>query len=161
LHDITTQKEGVPMLGPARPLSLAFLRKLAEGLGSQVAAEILPANNYLVSMSCVEKGLSLYRAEHVPQGDPRWSESYKCGDVNTSLIKTVRGRTIVLQHDTCSPRPYDRINLVSGSKGIFWDYPPRFFFDGMKGAEDGHGWDESIDKYKQKYTPPLWKQYGE
>jgi PRTRC genetic system protein B len=44
LHDITAQKEGAPTLGPARPLSLAFLRKLAEGLGSQVAAEILPAN---------------------------------------------------------------------------------------------------------------------
>ena len=44
LHDITVQKESAPTLGPARPLSLAFLRKLAEGLGSQVAAEILPAN---------------------------------------------------------------------------------------------------------------------
>ena len=117
--------------------------------------------DYLVSMSSVEKGLSLYRAEHVPPGDPKWSESYKCGDVNTSLIKTARGRTIMLEHDTSSPRPYDRINLVSGSKGIFRDYPPRFFFDGMKGAEDGHGWDEAIDKYKEKYTHPLWKAYGE
>jgi len=44
LHDITVHKEGAPTLGAARPLSLAFLRKLAEGLGSQVAAEILPAN---------------------------------------------------------------------------------------------------------------------
>ena len=113
--------------------------------------------DYLVSMSSVEKGLSLYRAEHVPQSDPRWSESYKCGDVNTSLIKTARGRTIMLQHDTCSPRPYDRINLVSGTKGIFRDYPPRFFFDG---AENGRGW-ESIDKYREEYKHPLWKQQGE
>ena len=44
LHDLTLQKEGAPTLGPARPLSLAFLHKLAVGLGSQVAAEILPAN---------------------------------------------------------------------------------------------------------------------
>ena len=44
LHDITVQKEGAPTLGPARPLSLAFLRKIAEGLGSQVAAEILPVD---------------------------------------------------------------------------------------------------------------------
>jgi hypothetical protein len=114
--------------------------------------------DYLVSMSSPEKGLSLYRAEHVPQGDPSWSESYKCGDMNTSLIKTARGRTIMLQHDTVSPRPYDRINLVSGTKGIFRDYPPRFFFDGM---ENAHSWDESIDKYKEKYTHPFWKQYRE
>ena len=32
------------MLGPALPLSLAFLRELAQGLGSQVAPEILPTN---------------------------------------------------------------------------------------------------------------------
>ena len=32
------------MLGPALPLTLAFLRELAQGLGSQVAPEILPAN---------------------------------------------------------------------------------------------------------------------
>ena len=117
--------------------------------------------DYMVSMSSVEKGLSLYRAEHVPQGDPRWSESYQCGDVNTSLIKTARGRTIMLQHDTSSPRPYDRINLVSGTKGIFRDYPPRFFFDGMEDAEHKVAWDESLDKYKEKYTHPLWKQEGE
>jgi len=44
LHEITKPKDGAPLLGPARPLSLAFLRRLAEGLGSQVAAEILPVN---------------------------------------------------------------------------------------------------------------------
>lgn len=44
LHDVTRPKDGTPLLGPARPLSLAFLRSLAEGLGSQVAAEILPVN---------------------------------------------------------------------------------------------------------------------
>jgi hypothetical protein len=117
--------------------------------------------DYMVSMSCVEKGLSLYRAEHVPQGDPRWSESYQCGDVNTSLIKTARGRTIMLQHDTSSPRPYDRINLVSGTKGIFRDYPPRFFFDGMEDAQHPPAWDESIDKFKEKYSHPLWIQQAE
>ncbi len=44
LHEVDTQEEGAPLLGPARPLTLAFLRELAQGLGSQVAAEILPAN---------------------------------------------------------------------------------------------------------------------
>ena len=44
LHEVATQEEGTPLLGPARPLTLAFLRVLAQGLGSQVAPEILPAN---------------------------------------------------------------------------------------------------------------------
>jgi len=116
--------------------------------------------DYMVSMSSAEKGLSLYRAEHVPQSDPMWSETYKCGDMNTSLIKTARGRTIVLQYDTCCPRPYDRNNLVSGTKGTFRDFPPRCLFDGSENAKDKEGW-ESIDKYKEKYGHPLWKQGGE
>ena len=44
LHEVAAQEEGAPLLGPARPLTLAFLRELAQGLGSQVAPEILPAN---------------------------------------------------------------------------------------------------------------------
>ena len=42
LHEVARQQEGAPVLGPARPLSLAFLRELARGLGSQIAPEILP-----------------------------------------------------------------------------------------------------------------------
>jgi hypothetical protein len=44
LYEITQPKDVAPLLGPARPISLAFLRRLAGGLGSKVAAEILPVN---------------------------------------------------------------------------------------------------------------------
>jgi PRTRC genetic system protein B len=44
LHEVAKQGEGAPLLGPARPLSLAFLRELAHGLGSQVASEVFPTN---------------------------------------------------------------------------------------------------------------------
>ncbi|MGH9454323.1 MAG: PRTRC system protein B [Terriglobia bacterium] len=42
LHDVVKPKDEAPLLGPARPLSLTFLRRLAEGLGSRVTPEILP-----------------------------------------------------------------------------------------------------------------------
>jgi PRTRC genetic system protein B len=44
LHEVAKQEEGAPMLGPALPLSLAFLRELAHGLGSQVVPEVFPTN---------------------------------------------------------------------------------------------------------------------
>ncbi len=55
--------------------------------------------------------------------------------MNTSMIKTANGRTIMLQHTVTSPRPYDRINLISGTKGIFRDYPPRLYIDGQAEGE--------------------------
>ncbi len=113
--------------------------------------------DHLVSMSSPEKGLSIYRDSHVPAGDPKRKETYRCGDMNTSLIKTAKGRTIMLQHNVTSPRPYDRINLVSGTKGIFRDYPARLYIDGQEGDEK---W-TTLDKYKGRYEDPLWTKVGE
>jgi hypothetical protein len=106
----------------------------------------------LVSMSSPEAGLRAYREARVPPGDAKWQEKYDCGDVNTSLIKTARGRTILLQHNVVNPRPYDRINLVAGTKGIFRGYPARIFFDGGKRE---HKW-ESLGDWKKRYEDPLW-----
>src|SRR5262245_452989 len=108
--------------------------------------------DYIVSMSSPEAGLTAHRKATVPAGDPKWQEKYDCGDVNTSLIKTVKGPTIMLQHNVTNPRPYDRINLVAGTKGIFRGYPDRIFLDGQKG---GHKWG-TLKPWKGRYEDPLW-----
>ena len=43
-HDVQVQKSGPPMLGPAQPLTLAFVESLMRSLGGSVQAEVLPAN---------------------------------------------------------------------------------------------------------------------
>jgi hypothetical protein len=115
----------------------------------------------LVSMSSPSLGLQAFRDKAVPQGDPKRQETYACGDMNTSLVRTALGRTIVLQHDVVSPRPYSRINLLSGTKGTFAGYPPRVFFDGQKEDE----WTELRQKdgrsaggLEDRYEDPLWKK---
>jgi predicted dehydrogenase len=113
--------------------------------------------DHIVSMSSSHLGLETYRKEHVAAGDPKWKETYRTGDYNTSIIKTAKGRTIMLQHNVSTPRPYDRINLIQGTKGIFRDYPPRIFIDGQEG---GHNF-TNLDKYKEKYESSLWKKQGE
>jgi hypothetical protein len=112
--------------------------------------------DYLVSMSTPQRGLDEYRKAHVPDSDPRWAERYITGDLNTSLIKTANGLNITLKHDTSNPRPYDRLNVIGGTKGVFVDYPPRIYFDGQGGDE---AWGP-LDKFKQ-YQHPLWAQEGE
>jgi hypothetical protein len=112
--------------------------------------------DYIVSMSSPQRGLDQYRKAHVPSSDPKWAERYVTGDMNTSLIKTVKGLTITLKHDTSNPHPYDRINVVGGTKGVFADYPPRIYLEGQVGGEAWAG----IDSWK-KHQHPLWKQEGE
>ncbi len=113
--------------------------------------------DYLVSMSTPARGLAAYREEHVPQGDPKWKEKYIAGDMNTSLIKTAKGLTINLQHDTSNPHPYDRLNTIAGTNGVFKDYPPRIYLDGQAGGE-AYG---SIEAFKERYQHPLWRKQGE
>ena len=86
------------------------------------------------------------------------------GDINTSIIKTARGRTIMLQYDTCTPRPYSRINMVQGSRGCFLGYgfPARLSLSKGKPGEHAN-WlsQEEFDKCAKKYQHPLWISVGE
>jgi predicted dehydrogenase len=109
--------------------------------------------DYLVSVSGPERGLSLHREETVKdKNDPKWSEKYICGDLNSSIIKTAKGKTILLQHDVSNARPYTRHNRVMGTKGTFEDYPPRIYIDGP-GVPERWG---PIDEWKTKFEHPLW-----
>jgi hypothetical protein len=113
--------------------------------------------DYLVSMSTPEMGLSKWRADNRDTEADTDGELYVCGDLNVSLIKTAKGRTIRLEHDVSSPRPYSRINSVQGANGIFEDYPPRIYLDGMT---PGHRW-QSIDSFKAEHEHELWRRLGD
>ncbi|HEY3285583.1 MAG TPA: Gfo/Idh/MocA family oxidoreductase [Gemmatimonadaceae bacterium] len=113
---------------------------------------------FMVSMSTEERGLTLYRDETVKdKSNPKWQEKYITGDLNSSLIKTAKGRTILLQHDVSNPRPYSRLNAIQGTKGIFEDYPARMYVDGQAGGERY----TNLDPWKKDYEHPLWTQLGE
>jgi predicted dehydrogenase len=111
----------------------------------------------MVSMSSPERALSAYRDRTIAADDPRRKETYAKGDQNTSLIKTLNGLLITLEHNVATPEPYDRINLIAGSKGIFRDYPPRVYIDG---ESKQHQW-ETIDRFKPKFEHHLWTRMGD
>lgn len=110
--------------------------------------------DHLVSMSGPSRGLQQWAEEHYPAGSPKRSEQYVLGDVNVSLIKTSNGRTIYVSHDTNLPRPYSRIHLVQGTKGIFQGYPNRVH---VEGRSPGHEW-EPMEAYYQEFEHPLWRR---
>ena len=73
----------------------------------------------LVSFSTPARGRKLY-AEKNYAADHKWNQlDWKGGDMNTSIIKTNIGRTIMIQWDETSPRPYSRHNLISRYKRYF------------------------------------------
>jgi len=115
--------------------------------------------DYLVSMTTADLTLSPLADEMAAKDDffkPFTGKSYH-GNMNNTTIRTVKGRTMLLQHDIASPRPYSRIHLLSGTKGMAskWPSPQRIAF--------GHAWlkDEEMKAMEEKYTPPIVKHIGE
>jgi hypothetical protein len=79
------------------------------------------------------------------------------GNMNTCVIRTEKGRTIMLQYDISSPRVYTRIQLISGTKASSLKYP-------LPGRiSKGHEWitEEEFKILEEKYTPPVIKKIGE
>ena len=83
--------------------------------------------------------------------------------MNTTLIKTVRGKSIMVQHDVSSPRPYSRINLISGTRGIVRDYPFQCAFEEKCFDRKAHSWfsDKEAAQVREKYMHPMWRDVSE
>ena len=113
--------------------------------------------DYLVSMSSPSRGLYDWAREHYPEGHAKREERYVQGDVNTTMIRTVQGKTIFVSHDTNLPRPYSRIHMVQGTKGIFQGYPNRVYVEGMS---EPHRWDDWMDR-RDTYDHPIWRELEE
>ncbi|MEM6380907.1 MAG: alpha-N-acetylgalactosaminidase, partial [Bacteroidota bacterium] len=119
---------------------------------------------YMNSFSSPAKGRSLYAKKNY-DADHKWNAlDFKGGDMNTSIIKTTLGRTIMVQWDETSPRPYSRHNLIQGTSGTLAGFPSRIALEGgVEGATDNHHrWaqGEQLEAIFEKYEHPLYKRLG-
>ena len=117
--------------------------------------------DYLTCVSSAQIGMDAFAK--LKFGEDSWQAKLhpKCGDMSTAVIRTVKGRTIMVQHDVTSARPYSRINLLSGTMGCLNDYPFRIAL-AEKPGDGAHGWmdAEQTAKLREEYKHPLWKVAG-
>jgi hypothetical protein len=62
-------------------------------------------------------------------------EDFKAGDVTTTLLRTEKGKTILLEHDVMTPRPYSRMYQLVGTDGYAEKYPVQGVCLRTEGAE--------------------------
>lgn len=131
--------------------------------------------DYLVSLESNQFNFESYAKAHYPAGDWHSGLKVQMGDMNTTLVKTVKGRSIMIQHDVSSPRPYSRINRITGTRGTFAggefaygeksvtvEWPVRFGWEDVPGSGVHTYFPESKQKeLREKYKHPYWKQAGE
>jgi hypothetical protein len=115
------------------------------------------AFDYMVSLSSLPAALAEFRDSTLAVDDPKRKERYIAGDMNTSMIRTKLGRSIILQHCVVGARPYDRNFMISGTRGTFRNYPPRLYLDGAGKEEE---W-LPLEDYQAQWEDPLWTTHGE
>jgi len=125
-------------------------------------AEMININrgNRFVSLSSFatkSRGLHDYIVKNGGEQHPNAKVEFKLGDIVTTMIRCVNGETILLQHDTNSPRPYSLGFRVQGTRGLWMDVNHSLYIEGVSAKNDA--WEEA-QAYLDKYDHPLWKRWG-
>lgn len=131
------------------------------GLGPVANMIDINRGNRLISLASVAtkaRGLHRYIVNH-PKGGPNHPNAkvnFKLGDIVTTTISTNNGETIVLSHDTNSPRPYSLNFRVQGTAGLWMDDFDSIYIEGKSPA---HKYEKDT-AYMEQYDHPLWKKYA-
>lgn len=124
--------------------------------------------DYMSSMSCNSRVRSIYANEHFPAGHKWRKRAFVCGDINTSIIRSVKGKTIMVQWDEQLPRPYTRHNMIQGTKGVWAGFPGRLVIEDKFKDKEGkvrgtESWLQGGDlsAVYDEFDHPLYKSEGE
>jgi predicted dehydrogenase len=131
------------------------------GLGPVSTMVNINRGNRLMTVSSVAtkaRGLHKYVVDHGGEQHPNAKVEFKLGDIVTTSITTANGETIILSHDTSSPRPYSLNFRVQGTKGLWMDDFNSIYIEGVSPA--AHKW-EPDTAYMETYDHPLWKKNSE
>jgi len=115
--------------------------------------------DYLVSLSSDQFNMTAYAETRFGEDSPEAKKEYREGDMNTTLVKTAKGKSILIQHDVASPRPYSRIHMVSGTKGFAQKWPvQQLAFDPEAHSALSK---EDMQAKLAEYEHPITKEVGE
>jgi len=110
--------------------------------------------DYLVSMSSRSLGIKDQLERKFGKDYPEAKLPYRQGDIVTTMIKTVKGNTIVIAMDMQLPRPYDNRWQIQGTRGLYNEQRDAVYIEGVSpGSEQ---W-EPFPPYQAKYDHSLWK----
>jgi hypothetical protein len=112
---------------------------------------------HITSTSTQSRGLHDYIVKKGGEFHPNAKVVFKLGDIVTSVIKCANGQTVMLSHDTNSPRPYSLNFRVQGTNGIWMRDNDSIYLEGL--SPKPHYW-EPFDNYQKQYDHPLWKAFA-
>ena len=109
---------------------------------------------YLTSTATRSLGINNYFAKKFGPDHPNAQRKYKQGDIVTTVVKTHRGNSLVINYDMQLPRPYDNRWLIQGTEGLYSEARNAVYLHGC--SPKYHEW-EPFDPYQEKHDHAWWK----
>ena len=89
---------------------------------------------------------------------------FKAGDVTMTMLRTEKGKTILIEHDVMTPRPYNRMYQLVGTDGYAEKYPVKGIclrnegsenvdYQNLEGEKTYRG--EELDALMAQYQSPI------
>lgn len=110
--------------------------------------------DYVVSMASRSLGIKDQLEHKFGKEHPDAKLPYLQGDIVTTMVKTVKGNTIVIAMDMQLPRPYDNRWQIQGTRGLYNEQRDAVFIADVYGKPEA--W-EPFGPYRTKYDHSLWK----
>jgi predicted dehydrogenase len=110
----------------------------------------------VVSFSNRSLGINHYFTTKFGSNHPNAERRYVQGDIVTTLVKTMKGNTIVINYDMQLPRPYDNRWEIQGTEGIYNEQRNAIYLHGRSPKYED--W-EPFDPYQAKYEHAWWKPF--
>lgn len=110
---------------------------------------------YLTATATRSLSIPAHYAKKFGPDHPAAKRQYKQADIVTSVIKTIKGNTIVVNNDMQSPRPYDNRWEISGTSGLYNEQRESVYIAGRSPKLEQ--W-EAFAPYQKEYDHSWYKR---
>jgi predicted dehydrogenase len=104
--------------------------------------------DYVTSTASDSVGINEYFAAKFGPDHPNAKRKFAQGDIVTTVVRTKKGRTIVINYDMQLPRPYDNRWLIQGTGGLYDEERNAVYIKGK--SPKYHEW-EPFAPYHKEY----------
>jgi predicted dehydrogenase len=110
---------------------------------------------HLTSTATDSRGINDYFARTFGPNHPNAKLRYAQGDIVTSVVRTHKGRSIVINYDMQLPRPYDNRWMAQGTLGVYEEDRSLVYLHGR--SPRYQEW-EPFAPYQEQYEHSWWKE---
>jgi len=107
----------------------------------------------LASTATASRAINAFFTRKYGPDHPNAKREYKQGDIVTSVVRTAKGKSIVINYDMQLPRPYDNRWMIQGLLGLYDEDKSAVYIEGR--SPKFEEW-EPFAPYQEQYEHPWW-----